>query len=137
MERVWYARGLRFQCARCGGCCGGAPGYVWLTPGDIGGMSRFLKLTEQEFLQRYCRRVLTRVSLCEHANYDCVFFTPAGCRVYPARPHQCRSFPFWPDNVATPAAWEDVGRRCPGVGRGRVYSPSEMRAIQQGKRSTD
>ena len=27
----WYRDGLRFECTRCGACCTGAPGYVWVT----------------------------------------------------------------------------------------------------------
>ena len=26
----WYRDGLRFACTRCGACCTGAPGYVWV-----------------------------------------------------------------------------------------------------------
>ena len=26
----WYRDGLRFTCTRCGNCCTGAPGYVWV-----------------------------------------------------------------------------------------------------------
>ena len=30
MAEPWYRDGLRFECTRCGHCCTGAPGYVWV-----------------------------------------------------------------------------------------------------------
>ena len=44
----------------------------------------------------YTRKAQGRVTLRERANGDCVFWDrKAGCTVYPARPAQCRTWPFW------------------------------------------
>jgi len=135
-QAPWYANGLRFTCTRCGGCCGGGPGYVWLGADEIERIARYLKLPVEEFLQSYCRRVFKRVSLRETANYDCVFFTPAGCRIYSVRPAQCSSFPFWPDNIDSPESWEDTKTRCPGAGQGRLYQRAEIETIRDRLRTT-
>jgi hypothetical protein len=133
----WYKDGLRFTCRRCGKCCGGAPGYVWVSEEEIQRIARYLGLEEREFLKRYCRRVFRRVTLREKPNYDCIFFSPAGCRIYEVRPHQCSSFPFWPDNIDRPASWEATRRRCPGCGDGKLYTLRQIEAVRDGQRRTE
>jgi len=133
---VWYSDGLRFECTRCRQCCTGEPGYVWVNKNRVVSIADFLAMTVREFLTRYCRRVWWRVSLKEMDNGDCVFLTEQGCSVYPVRPEQCRSFPFWPDNLSSPGRWEAVRKRCPGVGRGKLYRPDEIHRIRDGERVT-
>ena len=130
----WYAGGLRFQCVRCGRCCTGPPGYVWLDKTEVSRIARFLKATPSEFERQYCRRVLWRLSLIEHPNGDCVFLTPAGCRIYPLRPAQCKSFPFWDDLLRSPEAWQALKARCPGVGKGKLCTLREIEEIRAGRR---
>jgi hypothetical protein len=48
----------------------------------------------------------------------CPFLDGARCTVYGARPLQCRSFPFWPENLKSRVRWEDLSAFCPGVGKG-------------------
>ena len=43
----WYAEGLRFTCTRCGKCCGGPPGYVWVDQGDIRAIAAKLGLVKK------------------------------------------------------------------------------------------
>lgn len=118
-ESVWYAEGLRFECTQCGNCCSGAPGYVWLTTDDMQRMADYLKLSFDEFTRTYVRRVGNRFSLTEKFNYDCTFLTrkdgKIGCSIYPVRPTQCRTWPFWDDNLKAPNAWERASTRCPGM----------------------
>jgi len=132
----WYAEGLRFECKRCGRCCTGEPGYVWLRKDEIAGIARFLKLSREEFLARSCRRVFLRFSLLEHPNGDCVFFSPSGCRIYPVRPVQCRTFPFWAHILQSCSKWEALKRRCPGVGHGRLYEAGTIQRIRDGEEAT-
>jgi Fe-S-cluster containining protein len=131
----WYADGLRFECTRCNQCCTGEPGFVWVDRNRVVSIADFLAVTVREFLTRYCRRVWWRVSLKEMDNGDCVFLTEQGCSIYPVRPEQCRSFPFWPDSLASPTRWEAVRARCPGVGRGRLYAVREIHSIRDGERA--
>ncbi len=131
----WYATGLRFECTRCGRCCTGAPGYVWVTKKEIHKIARFLKMPVSQLERRFCRRIFWRTSLVERPGGDCAFFTPAGCSIYPVRPAQCKSFPFWKDSLRTPGAWEAIKGRCPGVGKGRLYRREEIEAIRDAKRA--
>ncbi|MFP4056586.1 MAG: YkgJ family cysteine cluster protein [Candidatus Brocadiia bacterium] len=129
MAEAWYKEGLRFQCTRCGQCCRGDPGYVWVDEAERVAIARHLKLSAEEFARRYLREVFGAYSLVELANGDCVFWTPEGCRIYPVRPVQCRTFPFWPEYVRSPRAWRRAARRCPGVGQGRLYTAAEVEEL--------
>ena len=122
----WYAPGLRFECRRCGRCCRGAPGYVWVTNGTLRQIAVFLSMDAAALRATAVRRVGAHLSLLERPNGDCIFYAD-GCLVYPVRPAQCWTFPFWPEHVATRARWERLGaRECCGVDRGRLWTTGEI-----------
>ena len=129
-ERPFHADGLRFDCTRCQRCCRHQPGYVFLSQNDLDQLAAFLNLTAAEVRARYCREVEwgggARLSLRERPNYDCVFWGEGGCSVYPSRPLQCRSFPFWPAQLADRESWEAAARDCPGIGLGPRHSALEI-----------
>jgi Fe-S-cluster containining protein len=123
----WYSDGLAFSCTKCGACCTGAPGYVWVTDEEISRLATFRGETVEQFATRFVRQVQDRFSLIEKPGGDCIFWDKqAGCTVYPARPVQCRTWPFWPENVETRADWDHVREICPGSGRGRLYTVDEI-----------
>ena len=125
----WYKDGLQFKCTGCGDCCTGAPGYVWVNKVDIAALAENVGLAPIEFEARYVRKIGVRKSLNEFANGDCVFFDnkTRKCRVYSARPRQCRTWPFWDSNIRTPEAWAQTCDVCPGSGTGRLYQLEEIR----------
>lgn len=129
-ELPWYSQGLRFKCTGCGDCCTGAPGYVWLNAADIAQMAAETKLTVPEFEERYVRLVGVRKSLIELENWDCVFFDNKSrkCKVYKARPRQCRTWPFWDSNLRSPEAWEATCEACPGAGKGPLHQIESIQA---------
>ncbi len=133
---VWYEGGLRFSCTKCRDCCAGEPGYVWVKRDEIERMAASVGLPLKEFAAQHCRKVWWRISLREHPNGDCTFLTPDGCAVYAVRPAQCRTFPFWPDNLRSRQSWDYVGARCPGMGRGKLYSRDEIDVIIDDSTST-
>ena len=68
-----------------------------------------------------------RRTLREKGNNDCVFYDrKKGCTVYPVRPAQCRTWPFWESNVETPEDWERTKRVCPGSGHGELIPAEEI-----------
>ena len=128
----WYAHGLCFRCTRCGNCCSGDPGYVWTSLEECRRIATHLQLPLDEFTRRYTRRVGARLSLLERKGGDCVFLRReepglTSCSIHPARPVQCRTWPFWPSNLKSPAAWEETGRTCAGINLGRHCS---LRVVQ-------
>ena len=130
----WYREGLPFTCTQCGLCCR-IEGYVWMSPTEITRTAEFLGLDEEEFGARYLRRIGRRWSLTEKNGHDCVFWDQ-GCEIYPVRPTQCRTFPFWPENLESIETWSEVVEECPGSGTGRVYSLEEIEALGRGAGET-
>ena len=128
-EPVWYQAGLKFQCTRCGACCTGAPGYVWVNGEEIARLAAYRGESIAEFARKFLRQVGHRLSLIEKPGGDCIFYDKeAGCTVYSARPVQCQTWPFWPENVESPEAWDEVCSVCPGSGKGQWFSVEEIRA---------
>jgi Fe-S-cluster containining protein len=124
----WYREGLRFECTRCGHCCGGGPGTIRVSDEEIGALARRLELADDEFRARYTRRLRNGdISLVEKKNYDCVFFDrEKRCRVYEDRPRQCRTWPFWQSVVHTRETWEDEAGECPGMDAGPLHDFEEI-----------
>ncbi|SFV71363.1 hypothetical protein MNB_SV-13-2012 [hydrothermal vent metagenome] len=89
-------------CEACGGhCCTGKSGYIWAKYAEIEKIADFMKLSVEDFSHTYLKKVKHRYSLVEKRlapdNYACVFFDESKkrCGIYPVRPLQCRTFPFW------------------------------------------
>jgi Fe-S-cluster containining protein len=119
-----FKEGWRFEfhpaeCRRCdGACCIGEQGYVWVSDQAIERIAAFLELDREVLVRLYLRRVGRRYTIVEHSigpdNHACAFFDVAGrrCSIYPVRPTQCSTFPFWERFRAHP---EEAARECPGV----------------------
>lgn len=124
----WYADGLAFECTRCGNCCTGAPGTVKVSEQETEELAALVGLDLADFCERFTRLVDgDTVSLIERSNGDCIFWSASeGCLVYAARPRQCRTWPFWRKNLASPAAWREAAAGCPGIGRGTQHSRAEI-----------
>ena len=123
----WYHAGLRFECTRCGNCCTGAPGYVWLDAAEVDAIASFLGEPRDEFLAVYTRVAHRGRTLRERADGDCTFYKRGqGCTIYPVRPKQCRTWPFWDSNLRTPLHWQQAGDGCPGVGSGPLIAADEI-----------
>jgi hypothetical protein len=134
----WYADGLRFACTQCGNCCTGPPGMVWFTPEEGRRMAERRGVSEADFLAQYARRVDGRWTLVERETehgFDCIMLDRATvpgkaiCGIYDARPTQCRTWPFWPENVRTRHTWEAVKRAtpCPGMDAGKLVPVEHIR----------
>jgi len=144
-DQPWYARGLSFSCTCSGNCCTGGPGFVWMSQEEIDGLARHLGISREETLKTYCRKMGRRISLKERktpqGKYDCVFLKDVEgeggsgkgrrvCGIYPVRPLQCRTWPFWEVNLETPGAWKRAARGCPGMNRGRQFTSGQVEALR-------
>ncbi len=132
----WFKDGLCFECTRCGNCCKG-PGYVWVKDREIRAMAEHLDMDVDEFGRRFLKRYKGRLSLTEKGpEHRCILLGDDDrCMVYPVRPDQCKTFPFWPLPVKRREEWEALKEYCPGVDRGRLYTRDEIRDLMDTKRS--
>ena len=113
----WYKDGLHFQCTGCGKCCSGGPGYVWVTSKEIAAIAGFLNMSVDLFVRRYIRQKENRYALIERKmqNFDCVFLQDKKCLIYPVRPVQCKTFPWWKEQLRSKESWELAARYCEGI----------------------
>jgi len=129
----------------CGNCCTGPEGVVWFTEAEGRAMAERLGLDEATFRRRYARRVDDGWSLQERVVEidgrplnDCVFLDretipgKAVCGVYEDRPTQCRTWPFWPENLTSRRVWEAAKRRapCPGMDHGALVPVERIRILR-------
>lgn len=115
-EETWYKGGLSFRCTGCGKCCTGSPGYVWITHEEVVALAEHLHCSLADFAKKYLRVVNGRYCLKERMpDYDCIFLSDNKCMVYDFRPKQCRTFPWWVQNLQTPQDWQMAARRCEGI----------------------
>lgn len=136
----WYIRGLNFECARCGRCCSGpGEGYIWVSRPEIEFIADYLKMPVAQVRKKYLRRIGLRTSIIEDpANKDCIFLERSRggrfCRIYEVRPNQCRTWPFWSNNLKNINTWNEAAKRCSGINRGRRYSCEEIEKIRKSKK---
>ncbi len=124
-NQSWYKDGLRFECQRCGECCRGEPGMVWIDSKEIKKTSSFLGITQDIFAKLYLRIVSGRISLLECKNGDCIMYED-GCKIYSVRPSQCKTFPFWKSNLENKTEWENQKNTCPGIGKGSLHTLNDI-----------
>jgi Fe-S-cluster containining protein len=142
----WYKEGLSFQCTQCGNCCTGGPGYVWMSSQEVDRLAEHLKLPREDVLKKHCRSIGGKISLKETKTegglYDCVFLTTSqdatgktkrGCSIYPVRPLQCRTWPFWDGLLASKESWTRTKRMCPGMDKGKAYTFERIEELRTAK----
>jgi len=121
---------FRFECQPgCTECCT-HPGDVHLTPGDVTRIAAYLGIAEAEFRRRYCAQDEGGLRLA-NPHKPCIFVREGGCSIHEVKPLQCRTFPFWPENVKNKRSWKALRRYCPGVGAGPILPRDFVRAEAQ------
>jgi Fe-S-cluster containining protein len=131
-DKPFHENGLRFSCTRCGNCCRnhGAYTYVYLVESDVSAIAQHLEMAPATFLERYCQEEDGWISLRMDAP-ACPFLEAGNtCAIYPVRPKQCATWPFWKENL-TPAAWAEIKKDCPGIDTGELHPRAEIERIAQ------
>lgn len=138
----WYRDGLRFECTLCGNCCTGPEGVVWFTPEEGRAICEVTGIAEGDLYRDFAHRVGNRWSLrekvLEDGRRDCIFLDrvsmpgKAVCGIYRARPAQCRTWPFWRENLTSRRAWDGAKRRtpCPGMDAGPLVPLERIRILR-------
>lgn len=134
---MFYQRhALRFACTGCGECCtGGRDRYVAVQPQEQRRICDFLGLSWDWFRRRYIVRVDARTEGLRLERGRCVFLDGEHrCKIYRVRPVQCRTYPFWPELIATKTAWRNETRRCEGIDQGAVTPIAKIKRLLKKQR---
>ena len=123
MNKINYKNGIRFKCQGSGNCCvsRGSYGYVYLSKDDLKRFSKYFNLSIEQFKKKYCQITYGYIHLIEKKKLfgKCFFLKDNKCIVYKARPTQCRTWPFWNENMNAKIWNEDISVNCPGIGKGK------------------
>ncbi|MBJ7449113.1 MAG: YkgJ family cysteine cluster protein [Parachlamydiales bacterium] len=135
-KKAWYKDGLPFKCTGCGKCCTGSPGYVFLKEHEIDVIAEYLGLSLEEFGRKYLRQIGHLYSLKEIGKEnDCIFLKDNKCQIYPVRPTQCKTFPFWPRVLKDKKSWLETANECEGIDPNAPIVPFEeiekIRKVQE------
>jgi len=113
-------QGVRFTCQpSCTKCCE-VTGYVYLTKDDLRRAAAFVNISVKQFERRYVVRFKRLLRLRKPKVGQCYFLKDGGCSIHPAKPTQCRLYPFWPELVEDRGKWTLEAKSCPGIGKGEL-----------------
>jgi Fe-S-cluster containining protein len=107
---------FRFRCRRSGNCCARPEGIVRVDAADVARIAAHLGLSESALRARHLAAGGDR--LRDAPGGRCTFLVEGretSCGIYPARPRQCRTWPFWPELLESPEALREARRLCPGI----------------------
>lgn len=130
---------FRFRCTACGRCCQG-PGSVYFTDADLEAVYAHLKLTTATARRELYKRLIQHKENGYHVHHTddaCILLDEQQrCSVYPVRPMQCSSFPFWPSTFASRDDLEEVMTECPGTmaARDRTNEDAQHSALATARR---
>ena len=132
MNKINLKNGIKFSCQSSGNCCvsRGKHGYVYLSKKDLKKLSSHFKLEIKDFKMEYCSKTDGFIHLKEISkNEECIFLKNTKCKVYKNRPTQCRTWPFWPENMNSKIWNKDVVNFCPGIGKGKLINMEKIENV--------
>ena len=100
-----------------------------LTETDLRRAATFLHLTPAQFERQYVYRTRHKLRLRVPRGSTCSFLLDHGCSIHPAKPTQCRVFPFWPELVDNRREWRKTAQYCPGIGKGELIQIETARVL--------
>lgn len=83
-----------YLCQRCTACCRW-PGFVRVTPEEIGAIAAYVQIDEDSFIQEYTRLRPNRegLALIDQEDGTCFFLKGNDCSIQAVKPQQCKDFP--------------------------------------------
>ena len=107
-------RRLPFVCQMCSLCCTGEGGIL-MRPEEAEAAARELGMEVADFLDRHTRPRNGEVEVVTDGRGVCSLLGPQGCRIHAVKPRICRAWPFLPQILANPDAFEEAKLGCPGL----------------------
>lgn len=127
----WYEDGLPFSCTGCGNCCKrhGDATHVYVREEEVLAIAEFLGRDPAAFLREELVVEDGWITLRPDLE-QCPYLTEdALCGIYPVRPVQCRTWPFWDVNLQSEVWRREVNGVCPGSRSGRLHDADTIDAI--------
>ena len=119
LSKYFYSDGIKFKCQKCGACCNIEDGVVYLLKKDIYNLSSFFNIEIGEFKDKYTTLTEEGSFIIKDIHSSiCRFQKNNRCSVYPARPTQCRLYPFWSTLMKDRSLF--YSENCPGIGKGNL-----------------
>ncbi|MBE7437509.1 MAG: YkgJ family cysteine cluster protein [Spirochaetales bacterium] len=127
---------FHFRCTACGLCCDGQ-GDVFFSRTELAKIARFLNKSKKDWQELKLALIQgVRKGLFVHsAGSACIFLKNNKCSIYPVRPLQCRTFPFWPSHFRSQKTLKELQKSCPGSAREKGPSFSAEKVFQRIKRT--
>lgn len=128
-RKPWYSKGLQFQCTGSGECCTAHGEYdrVYVDDSEARVAARLLGISVLRFEELYCVFEEGERQM-DMSSGACPMLKERRCGIYSARPVQCRTWPFWHQNLKRSVWRQEVAPFCKGVGQGRLYTQEEIEA---------
>ena len=127
-------REIRFTCQPgCIKCCD-QDGMVYLSEDDISRAAKFVNLSKAQFEKKYVYRTAHQRRFRKPRERQCPFLESSGCSIHPAKPTQCRTFPFWPELLEDVREWKRTAKYCPGIGKGELIQIGEAMTVAEEQR---
>ncbi|NQZ00320.1 MAG: YkgJ family cysteine cluster protein [Bdellovibrionales bacterium] len=130
-DSKFFDKPFRFECQGSGKCCvsRGEYGHVYLTLQDRKDMAKAMGIPTASFTKTHCTNDDGVYRLKDNADGpECRFLnSKKQCDVYEGRPTQCRTWPFWPENMNAKTWTKEIATFCPGVGKGRVVPKESVK----------
>lgn len=106
-------------CSRCPArCCRGRSGNVWLNADEMQQIVHHLNINPVDAMNGFFYKKENRLVIREQYDgkeFCCIFLgEDSKCSIYPVRPLQCRTFPFW-DYYRARDRLSLLEKECPGV----------------------
>jgi hypothetical protein len=111
---------------------------VWFTDEEAVVMAAFIKMDVVAFREHFATVLMGNWSLKElkrDGKYDCIFLDrddqgKALCGIYSVRPKQCRTWPFWSENLTSEKEWQHAKQNCPGMNEGNFFPSDQIRLVR-------
>ena len=132
MDKKIYEKRIKFQCQGSANCCvsRGSYGFVFLSKKDLLRLAKYFKTSSKKFIIKYCQTSDGYTHLKEiRKNGECIFLKNKKCTIYKARPTQCRTWPFWPENMNSKIWNNEVINFCPGIGKGKIINKEKIEKL--------
>ncbi|VAW98194.1 hypothetical protein MNBD_GAMMA23-24 [hydrothermal vent metagenome] len=139
----YHTTPIRFKCTQCSQCCyGGKYAYVRASAQEIEDITAYMNIDAEIFKNKYLIKLVDHgygirmkknsLSGVIKSNGHCVLLNKQGkCSVYPVRPTQCKTYPFWPEILISKDKWNNEVMRCEGINQGDVVDTEHVEQQKQ------